>query len=121
MTIGQQVMVIGTVGRAYYTAWFAKAADNGVFTYEIVHENFGTGDGVGLTVTVYTKNREDAGSEGSSYTFSQIGAQKFFQAFCGDLKQLVRFKIEVVPGESPSGPEGVHVRFLAPTWYDKAV
>jgi len=122
MNIGTQLMVIGTVAKSYDTPWFPKGADNAYFTYEIIHQNFGSGGSI--SVTVYTKNREDAGSESVTpftFSFTQIGSTAFYHAACANLKQLVRFKITVTPGTSPTGPEGVVYRFLPPTWYDKAV
>lgn len=113
-------MVIGTSAKSYDTPWFPKGADNAVFTYEIIHQNFGSGGGI--TVTVYTKNREDAGSEGTSFTsFSQLGSTGLFEKSCANLKQLVRLKITVTPGSSPTGPEGACYRILPPTWFDTAV
>ncbi|MFN6146388.1 MAG: hypothetical protein ACK5AL_08520 [Planctomycetota bacterium] len=119
MNIGTQLMVIGTGAKSYDTPWFPKGADNAYFTYEIIHQNFGSGGSI--SVTAYTKNREDAGSEGTSFSFTQIGSTAFWHAPCTNWKQLVRFKITVTPGTSPTGPEGVCYRILPPTWYDKAV
>lgn len=120
MNIGTQLMVIGTGAKSYDTPWFDKGADNAYFTYEIIHQNFGSGGSI--SVTVYTKNREDAGSESATtFSFTQIGSTAFYHAACTNLKQLVRFKITVTPGSSPTGPEGVCYRILPPTWYDKAV
>jgi hypothetical protein len=114
-------MVIGTGAKSYDTGWFQKGADNAVFTYEIIHQNLGSSPGA-FTVTGYTKNREDAGSEGTSFSsFTQLGSTGFYEKVVTNLKQLVRFKITLTPGSSPAGPEGVCYRFLPPTWYDTAV
>lgn len=118
MHIGTTIMVIGTGARSYDTGWFPKGADNASFIYEIIHKpSTGT---TAFTVTGYTKNREDAGSEGTSFSFSSLGSD-FYQATPTNLKQLVRFKITLTPGTGVTGPEGVCYRFLPPTWYDKAV
>lgn len=122
MILGIQQMVVGTTAKSYYTPWFPKAADNAYFTWEIVHQNFGSGGGI--TVTAYTKNPEDVGSEGEVTSFPinvQIGSSGFYEKKCENLRRLVRFKITITPGTSPSGPEGVCFRILAPTWYDTAV
>lgn len=122
MNIGTQLMVMGTGIKSYYTPWFPKGADNALFTCEIVHQHFGAGGGVSMTV--HTKNREDGGNEGSPASivaFAPIAATGFQEAACTNLKQLVRFKITVTPGTGSSDPQGVCYRFLPPTWYDKAV
>jgi hypothetical protein len=123
MNIGTQLMVIGSGAKTYYTPWFPKGADNAHFTCEIIHQNLGTSGGT-VTITVYNKNREDAGIESQSpftFSFSQLGTTGFYEAACANLKQLVRFKITVTPGTGTSDPQGVCYRFLPPTWYDKAV
>lgn len=120
MNIGTQLMVIGSGAKTYYTPWFPKGADNAHFTYEIIHQNLGTTGG-SVTITVYTKNLEDGGIEGTSFSFSQLGTTGFYEAPCTNLKQLVRFKITVTPGTGTSDPQGVCYRILPPTWYDKAV
>ncbi|MDP3209429.1 MAG: hypothetical protein Q8M65_09805 [Rhodoglobus sp.] len=120
MNIGTQLIAIGTDPRTYYTPWFPKGADDARFTYELIHSNFGTGGT--FVVTVVTKNREDAGSEGGTpVTFSQIGSTGFFEASASNLKQLVRFKMVLTPGDEPEGPGGVCYRILPPTWFAKAV
>jgi hypothetical protein len=120
MNIGTQLMVIGTGARSYFTPWFPKGADNAYFTYEVIHQNFGSGGG--LSVTVYTKNREDPGSESATtFSFSQIGSTAFHHAACANLKDLVRLKVTVTPGTGATGAEGACYRFLPPNFYDKAV
>ena len=122
MNIGTQLMVIGTGAKSYDTGWFPKGADNAIFTYEIIHKNSSGSPAVAMTVAVYTKNRETPGSEGTAFTsFTELGSTGFFEQKCEDLKQLVRFKVTITPGTSPTGPEGFCYRFLPPTWYDTAV
>ena len=122
MNIGTQLMTLETGAKSYYTPWFPKGADNAYFTYEIIHQFLATGGSPGFTVTAYTKNREDAGSEGTSFGFSQIGSTSFYHAECTNLKQLVRFKITIAPGTDLTiYAQGVTYRMLPPTWYDTAV
>ena len=119
MNIGTQLIVIGTVAKTYFTPWYPTGADNAIFTYEVIHKNFGSGGGI--SVTVFTKNREDSGSAGMSYTnFIQIGSTDFYHLQCANLKQLVRLQITITPGAGPTGPEGVCYRLLAPTWITTA-
>jgi hypothetical protein len=120
MHIGTQLMVIGTGARVYYTPWFPKGADNAILIYEIIHKSLTGSPASTFTVTGYTKNVEDAGSEGTSFSFTSLGSD-FFQANPTNLKQLVRLKITLTPGTGVTGPDGVCYRFLPPTWYDKAI
>jgi hypothetical protein len=121
MHIGTQLMVIGTGARTYYTPWLPKGADNAVFIYELVQKSLTGSPASTFTVTGYTKNREDAGSEGTSFSFSNMSGSDFWKTEPTNLKQLVRFKITLTPGTGVTGPDGVCYRFLPPTWYDKAV
>ena len=119
MITGTHVAFMGNGPETYYSPWFPKMADNAYFTYEIMRFNWGTGGG--MTVTVYTKNREDFGSEGTSYTgFVPFGTGDFYHLDCTNLKELVRFKITFDQGEDPDLPAGVCYRFLRPTWYATA-
>ena len=124
MHIGTQLMVIGgTEARVYYTPWFPKGADNAVFLLKIIHKSLTGSPASTFVVEVFTKNLEDAGSQGSAtapFTFSSLGSD-FLKTQATDLKQLVRFKITLTPGTGVTGPDGVCYRFLPPTWYDKAV
>lgn len=121
MHIGTEIMAIGTGARVYYTPWFPKGADNAIFIYEIIHKSLaGSGSAGSFTVTGYTKNLEDAGSEGTSFSFSSLGSD-FYSANPTNLKQLVRLKITLTPNGTVTEPNGVCYRFLPPTWYDKAV
>jgi len=84
----------------------------------------GRGVSSGFTVEVYTKNREDVGSQGTavSGSWTQLSPADCYEFKATNLRQLVRFKIKVTGGTSPpSGQEGVMYRILPPTWYDKAV
>ena len=124
MHIGTLLMTLGGEEGAeeYYTPWFPKGADNAVFTYEIIRQNFGSGGSI--QVDVFTKNREDIGSNGTSKgTIStNFAGTTFYEHTVTDLRELVRFKITLTPGSSkPTGQEGVVYRILPPTWYDKAV
>ena len=99
----------------YYTPWFPKGGDNGIFTMELRADTLSTDP---LVVTVLTKNREDEGSEVASVgTFTQL-QDVFYQVSCTGLKELVRFKLTGTGGDAG---EGVILRFLRPTWYDTAV
>ncbi len=120
MTPAIQLIVIGdNTTKDYLTPWMPTPADNAFFTYEIVHQYFDTGS---FSVTAYTKNRDDAGSEGTSFTsFSQIGSTGLYQKQCTNLKELVRYKISIVAHDTePARTEGVTLRFLPPTWYSTA-
>lgn len=120
MHIGTQLMTLSTGAKSYYTPWLPKGADNAYFTYELIHQFLASGGT--FVVTGYTKNREEPGSEGTSFAFSQIGSTAFYEASPTNLKQLVRFKVTITPGGSASdGAQGVTYRLLPPTWYDKAV
>jgi hypothetical protein len=127
MNIGTLLMTFGSTAHEYYTPWFPKGADNAYFTYEIIRQNFGTGGSPGFTVEVFTKNREDVGSQGDPNTavtgsWTNLTGTIFYEFKAESLKQLVRFKITVKGGTTPpAGQEGVVYRILPPTWYDKAV
>lgn len=128
MNIGTQLTAMGTtIGPlTFYSPWFPKGADNAYFSYELLYKNLGTGGTPGsFIVTVYTKNREDFGSEGTAYTsFTAIGSSTtFFHKECTNLKQLIRFKFVLTPGLTPPtvGQDSVIYRILPPTWYDTAV
>jgi hypothetical protein len=125
MNIGTLLVTLAPgTAQEYFTPWFPKGADNSVFTYEIIRQNFGTGGTPGFTVAVYTKNREDIGSQGTavSGSWTQLSPADFYDFKAINLRQLVRFKITVTDGTTPpSGQEGGMYRILPPTWYDKAV
>jgi hypothetical protein len=114
--IGQTLVANGDEQpQYYYTPWFPRIADNAVFTYERIHSSLTTPE----VVTVYHKDAEDAGSEGAlvSTTWTQLGSTSLYEAKCSDLREMVRFKVEL----ASSAVEVLHFRFLPPTWYTKAV
>mgnify|MGYP001262210476 CR=1 FL=1 len=125
MHIGTQLMTFGTSSQEYFTPWFPRGADNALFTYEIIRKNLGTGSPTGaFTVAVYTKNREDVGSQGTAVSggWGQYTGTDFYEFRAENLRELVRFKVTLQGGGTPpTGQEGVVYRFLPPTWYDKAV
>jgi hypothetical protein len=127
MNIGTLVVTFGSSSsQDYYTPWFPKGADNAHFTYEIIRQNFGTGGtpSPGFSVEVFTKNREDVGSQGTtvSGSWTNFTGTSFYDFEATNLRELVRFKITVKGGTTPpTGQEGVVYRILPPTWYDKAV
>jgi hypothetical protein len=122
MITGTLLVPIDAGASSYWTPWFPKGADNGAFTIEIVKKWLGSSGG-SFAVEVWTKNREEAGSQGpgSATAFTQLGSTDFWEAKVTDLKQLVRLKITVTGGTGGSALQGVVYRFLPPTWYDKAV
>lgn len=126
MNIGTLLVTLAPASaEVYFTPWFPKGADNAYFTYEIIRKNLGTGTPTGsFTVEVYTKNREDAGSQGTSVSgsWTQLTGTDFHEFKAENLRQLVRFKITLQGGQNaPTGQQGVVYRILPPTWYDKAV
>jgi hypothetical protein len=75
--------------------------------------------GTAFLVKVFTKNREDEGSEpgtGAGTFTSLVG--NFYEASCANLLELVRFRITFT---ASAAGQGVIFRFLPPTWYDTAV
>lgn len=87
-------------------------------------ETFYFGSGGLFKIDVFTKNREDVGSNGTSKgTIStNFSGTTFYEGTYTDLKQLIRFKVTVTAGSSkPTGQEGIVYRILPPTWYDKVV
>jgi hypothetical protein len=134
MHIGEKLLA----GSDLFTPWFAREADNAIFTYESITI---AGDAT-LTVTVYTKNSEDT-SEGAlaatgTVTTTTSGSFTKLKVIDG-LEELVRFKITVtgnpisgelltpgscVPDTSfnvdPLFVSYVVYRFLQPTWFNKA-
>lgn len=123
MHIGTLLIPFGAeASYSYFTPWFPRGGDNAWFTYEIIDQNFGTGGS--FVVNTYTKNREDSGSEGtlvmSDSDWGAIGGTNFFHGEANNLRDLVRFKVTIMGGETPTGPEGVIYRILPPTWYDNS-
>ena len=114
MWMNTQIIALDTASNTYYTPWFPRGADNGVFMMQRIQSTLGTT----FSVTVWTKNREDEGSEGTSAgTFTTLSGT-FEEVKCTGLKELVRFRI--VTRASAVG-QGAIFRFLPPTWYDTAV
>lgn len=122
MWMNTEIVALNTSAQVYYTPWFPKGADNGVFAMERILHTFagagGDGDGE-FTVTVWHKNREDEGSAPGSAvaTLTVLGSTAFYEAKCTGLKELVRFRMEFQAG---SVGQGVIFRLLPPTWYDTA-
>jgi hypothetical protein len=110
-----QIVALNTSLQKYYTGWFPKGADNAVFTLEKAVDTIGGG----ITVKVFTKNREDEGSAPGTAvgTFASLSAA-FHEVACAGLKDLVRFEISFT---ATAVGQGVIFRFLPPTWYDTAV
>ena len=125
MNIGTLLITLAPgTAQEYFTPWFPKGADNAVFTYEIIRQNFGTAGTPVFKVEVYTKNREDVGSQGTtvSGSWTQLSPSLFYEIKTTNLRQLVRFKITVTGGTTPpTGQEGIMYRILPPTWHDRAV
>jgi hypothetical protein len=117
MWMNTQIVALNTTAQTYYTPWFPKGADNGVFTLEKILDTI---SGTAFAVRVFTKNKEDEGSlPGSAVgTFAVLGSSAFYEADCSELKDLVRFEIKFT---AASAGQGVIFRFLPPTWYDTAV
>lgn len=110
-----QIVALDAGTQTYFTPWFPKGADNGVFTLEKVQEI----PSAALGVKVFTKNREDEGSSPGTEvgTFGSLSGA-FHEVACTGLKELVRFKLTVTASQAG---QGVIFRFLPPTWYDTAV
>src|SRR5262245_39615578 len=115
MWMNTQIIGLDTNTTTYYSPWFPRAADNAVFTAEVLQDTFGNG---GIELEVFTKNTEDEGSGGSAVATLSALAGSFFEANVIGLKELVRFGITF---KASSAGEGAVFRMLPPTWYDKAV
>ena len=115
MWMNTQIIALDSAAAEYYTPWFPKGADNGIFTMELIQSTLTT---VPIAVTVWTKNREDEGSApGTSVgTFASLSGS-LLEVACANLKELVRFRIYF---RGQAG-QGAIFRFLGPTWYDTAV
>ena len=115
MWMNTQIIALDTALNTYYTPWFPRGADNGVFSLELYQSTLGTT----FSVAVLTKNREDEGSApgGSVGTFAAVSAP-FYEVNCTGLKELVRFQIST---RASATGQGAIFRFLPPTWYDTAV
>lgn len=114
MWMNTQIVALNTTAQTYYTPWFPKGSDNGIFTMEKLLDTINGG----ITVSVVHKNREDEGSApATAATFASL-AGNFYEAPCEGLKEMVRFKITFT---ASAAGQGAIFRFLAPTWYDTAV
>ena len=115
MWMDTEIVALDTSSQTYYSPWFDKVADNAVFTMEKVLDTLNAG----LTVRVFTKNREDEGSApgSSAGTFTTLSGT-MLEVACSGLKELVRFELSF---QASAVKQGVILRFLAPTWYDTAV
>lgn len=114
MILGQTIQGAGTGNTlVFFTPWFPRQADNARFTFERVHSSLSGGT---ESVKVYSKEVEESGTPGTAAaTFLQIGSTRFFVAEPDDLKELVRFRIEL---DELTG--SLHFRFLQPTWFATA-
>lgn len=113
MWMNTQIVTPAATAYTYYTPWFPRGADNGVFALEMLESTVGNG----WTATVVHKNREDEGSApATAGTFASLSGN-FYEVNCTGLKELLRYQIQVSSREIN---EGVVFRFLAPTWYSTA-
>jgi hypothetical protein len=105
-----------SVVQKFYTPWLSRSADNAVFAYEVLYSTLPAG----ITVKIYHKDAEDAGSGPGSPvgSFTQLGTTSIYQASVNDLKEMIRFEVEVPA--AVGSDESVAFRFLPPTWYSKA-
>jgi len=93
------------------TPWFPRAADNAVFTVELIFTIGST-----LDVKVYHKNSEDTGdgSNSTAGTFTGLTAAGLGVLEVTDLKEMVRFEVKATSGTA------LRYRFLDTTWFNKA-
>jgi hypothetical protein len=118
MWMNTEIVALNTSAQTWYSPWFPKGADNGVFTVEVVQSTL-TGNDPEFEIGVYTKNLEDEGSAPTSVgTLAPVGSSTFYEVSGTSLKQLVRLAITFQAG---AVGEGIVLRVLAPTWYDTAV
>lgn len=101
-----------------YSPWFPREGDNGRFTLEVVAISEAT-----ITLEVFHKNTEDTG-DGTAYgdatnILFDNKSGRTTQEWTG-LKELVRFRYEVLPhSEAPDGTVGwVLFRLLRPVWFE---
>ena len=102
-------------GDTVFSPWFPRQGDSAIFTLDVVDIDGGAAANQ-ITVQVFTKNSEDAGS--GSQTGSDItrdGTEGAGQAGAeyGSLKELVRYKFSV----TGTGTR-VLFRMLPPSWFD---
>jgi hypothetical protein len=114
------IVALDTSLHTYYSPWFPKGADNGVFAVEVTGNTLPDVP-VGTVFSVLTKNREDEGSAPASAVGSTTltsGTPGIYELNCAGLKDLVRFQVAFRAG---SAGQGLICRLLPPTWYDTAV
>ena len=109
-------MIIGVTihnGLTAYSPWFPRQGNAATFAMEVIGIS-----GATLTVTVHTKNTEDADNSGTQAatggSFSAVTTapqQPVKRNY--DLKELVRFQY-VVTGSNAY--DWVHFRMLPPAW-----
>jgi hypothetical protein len=118
MWMNTQIVALNTTDNFYFTPWFPKRADNAIFALEKILDSITPGAG-SFTVTVWTKNIEDEGSNPGTLvgTFTVLNGN-FWEAACANLKGQVRFRIYF---KTATIGQGVIYRFLPVTWYDTAV
>ncbi len=110
MQIGEVI----TTGMSTRTPWFPRAADNAVFTFELISNP----DSSTLTVTVLHKNHDDTGNGTTATgTFTQIATSGFYSLELSGLKEQVRFEVAATGGDVHGA---VLYRILAPTWFNTA-
>lgn len=117
MWMNTEIVALNTNVQTYFTPWFPKGADNGVFAAEVLLNTLDTEDP--FVISVATKNLEDEGS--APYwagDLEQLGSSAIFEATCTELKQLVRLAITF---QASSVGQGFVLRALPPTWFDTAV
>ncbi len=109
-----QIGEVLSTGMSTRTPWFPRAADNAVFSFELISNP----DGATLTVTVMHKNHDETGN-GDLITgvFTQIGSTGFYTGEVSELKEQVRFGVAAPDGEAHGA---VLYRILAPTWFNTA-
>ena len=112
MHSGQWLITVGTTAIKVFSPWFPRAADNSIFTYELIFSNGGSA----LTVKVASKSTETTG-DGAIVTpavaWARIGTTSFYKAEYHDLNELLRFQFEASEGS-------LLYRMLPPTWFNKA-
>lgn len=113
---GQWIHVGASGSTTLWSPWFARGADNAIFTYEQM-VLFGGGM---FAVSVYHKNSEDTGNGAvaTSGTFSQVASTTFRTSTpFEDLEELVRFQYSL---GSEGTASSVLFRMLPTTWIPQA-
>ena len=110
----------------YFSPWFPRAGNAGVFSCQ-VFDSAGLSGSDSFSITVQTKNEEDSDKSASvplnggpiTMTVTALAETSFavggsFSAGAGFL-ELVRFKYDLVNTTGTADP-WVHFRILAPNW-----